>query len=44
MADPRHQAIASRLVKEIAILGGDVTPFTTPAVAEALVKRCKERK
>ena len=44
MADPRHQAIASRLVKEIAILGGDVTPFTTPRVAEALVKRCKERK
>ena len=44
MADPRHQAIASRLVKEIAMLGGDVTPFTTPLVAEALVKRCKERK
>ena len=43
MADPRHQAISSRLVKEIAILGGDITPFTTPAVAEALVKRCKER-
>jgi len=44
MADPRHQAIASRLVKEIALLGGDVTPFTTPHVAEALVKRCQERK
>ena len=44
MADPRHQAIASRLVKEIALLGGDVTPFTTPQVAEALVKRCQERK
>ena len=44
MADPRHQAIASRLVKEIALLGGDVTPFTTPRVAEALIKRCKERK
>ena len=44
MADPRHQAIASRLVKEIALLGGDVSPFTTPRVAEALVKRCKERK
>ena len=25
MADPRHQAIASRLVKEIALLGGDVS-------------------
>jgi len=43
MADPRHQAISSRLVKEIAILGGDITAFTTPAVAEALVKRCKEK-
>lgn len=42
MADPRHQAIASRLVKEIARLDGDITPFTTPAVAQALIKRCKE--
>jgi pantetheine-phosphate adenylyltransferase len=42
MADPRHQAIASRLVKEIALLGGDITAFTTPAVAKAVVKRCKE--
>jgi len=44
MADPRHQAISSRLVKEIALLGGDIAPFTTPAVAQALVKRCQERK
>ena len=43
MADPRHQAISSRLVKEIALLGGDVRPFTTPAVADALVKRSKEK-
>ena len=42
MADPRHQAIASRLVKEIALLGGDITAFTTPAVAKAVIKRCKE--
>ena len=39
MADPRHQAIASRLVKEIAAFGGDVASFTTPAVAAALKKR-----
>jgi pantetheine-phosphate adenylyltransferase len=39
MADPRHQAIASRLVKEIASFGGDVAAFTTPAVADALKKR-----
>jgi pantetheine-phosphate adenylyltransferase len=43
MADPRHQAIASRLVKEIALLGGDVSPFTTPNIAKALIKRCQER-
>ena len=42
MADPRHQAIASRLVKEIAMLGGDISPFTTPYVAGLLVKRCNE--
>ena len=42
MADPRHQAIASRLVKEIAMLGGNVTSFTSPHVAELLVKRCKK--
>ncbi len=43
MADPRHQAISSKLVKEIALLGGDISPFTTAAVAQALVKRCKEK-
>jgi pantetheine-phosphate adenylyltransferase len=42
MADPRHQAIASRLVKEIAMLGGDISKFTTPYVAKLLVKRCNE--
>lgn len=42
MADPRNQAIASRLVKEIAMFGGDVSQFTTPYVAERLVKRCQE--
>jgi pantetheine-phosphate adenylyltransferase len=36
MADPHHQAVASRLVKEIARLGGDITPFVTPGVAQSL--------
>jgi pantetheine-phosphate adenylyltransferase len=36
MADPRHQAIASRLVKEIARLGGDITPFVPNGVAARL--------
>jgi len=44
MADPRHQAIASRLVKEIAMLNGDVSAFTSPYVADLLVKRCAERR
>lgn len=39
MAEPTHQAIASRLVKEIARLGGDITPFTTPYIAEHLSQR-----
>jgi pantetheine-phosphate adenylyltransferase len=43
MADPRNQAIASRLVKEIGLLGGDVRPFTSPYVADLLIKRCKEQ-
>lgn len=39
MADARRQAIASKLVKEIARLGGDVTKFVPPAVNEALITR-----
>ena len=36
MADPRHQAVASRLVKEIARLGGDITAFVPPTIAAAV--------
>lgn len=36
MAEARHQAIASKLVKEIARLGGDVSKFVTPEVEAAL--------
>jgi pantetheine-phosphate adenylyltransferase len=39
MADPRHQAIASKLVKEIATLGGDVSKFVSPRVREALLSK-----
>ena len=39
MADARRQAIASKLVKEIARLGGDVSKFVTPAVDVALRER-----
>ena len=36
MAEAEHQAIASKLVKEIARLGGDVSHFVPPAVHQAL--------
>ena len=36
MADPRHQAIASRLVKEIARLDGAIDSFVSPTVAQAV--------
>lgn len=39
MAEAKHQAIASKLVKEIARLGGDVSKFVTPQVNEALRDR-----
>jgi pantetheine-phosphate adenylyltransferase len=38
MAGAEHQAIASKLVKEIARLGGDVSKFVTPPVREALAE------
>ncbi|MBV0911529.1 pantetheine-phosphate adenylyltransferase [Anianabacter salinae] len=39
MAEARHQAIASKLVKEIARLDGDVSKFVTPAVRERLLAK-----
>lgn len=42
MADPRHQAVASRLVKEIAQLGGNIAPFVAPSVAERLLAKVRE--
>ena len=43
MAEARHQAIASKLVKEIARLGGDVSKFVPPAVRAALAARLAGR-
>lgn len=42
MAEARHQAIASKLVKEIARLNGDVSKFVTPAVNVALRAKFKK--
>ena len=39
MAEAKYQAIASKLVKEIARLGGDVSKFVTPAVQDRLMRR-----
>lgn len=36
MADAQYQAVASKLVKEIARLGGDVSKFVAPEVEAAL--------
>jgi pantetheine-phosphate adenylyltransferase len=43
MADAHHQAIASRLVKEIARLGGDVRPFVPASVARELGAKLRPR-
>jgi len=39
MAEATHQAIASRLVKEIARLGGDVGPFVSADVKKELTEK-----
>jgi pantetheine-phosphate adenylyltransferase len=39
MADVSLQPIASKLVKEIAIYGGDISNFVTPSVAEDVRQR-----
>ncbi len=42
MADAKRQAIASKLVKEIARLGGDVSKFVPELVNEALIARTRK--
>ena len=39
MADVGLQPIASRLVKEIALLGGEIAPFVTPAVRDEVAAK-----
>jgi pantetheine-phosphate adenylyltransferase len=39
MADVALQPIASRLVKEIAVLGGDISKFVTPSVRDDVIAR-----
>jgi pantetheine-phosphate adenylyltransferase len=39
MADVSLQPIASKLVKEIALFGGDIAPFVSPQVREQVIAR-----
>ena len=43
MADVALQPIASRLVKEIALYGGDIARFVTPAVRSDVVQRIAQQ-
>lgn len=42
MADVALQPIASKLVKEIAVYGGDITPFVSREVCEDVVARVEQ--
>lgn len=39
MADPQHQAVASRLVKEIASLDGDISHFVPQRIQKRLLEK-----
>ncbi|MGE0419886.1 MAG: pantetheine-phosphate adenylyltransferase [Acetobacteraceae bacterium] len=41
MASERHQFIASRLVKEVAKLGGDITSFVPPLTLQRVLARVR---
>ncbi|TNE34123.1 MAG: pantetheine-phosphate adenylyltransferase [Alphaproteobacteria bacterium] len=43
MADVSLQPIASKLVKEIALFGGDITPFVSDQVRRDVIERVKQR-
>jgi len=44
MASENHQFIASRLVKEVAMLGGDITSFVPALTHQRVLKRIRENK
>ncbi|MCX2964163.1 pantetheine-phosphate adenylyltransferase [Gordonia aquimaris] len=39
LTDPRYAHVSSSLVKEVAKLGGDITPFLSPAIHQRLQAR-----
>ena len=44
MADPKYQTIASKLVKEVALYGGNISSFVPDVVAGEVVKKVEQRK
>ncbi|OQA85242.1 MAG: Phosphopantetheine adenylyltransferase [Lentisphaerae bacterium ADurb.Bin242] len=40
MPSPEYSYVSSRLIKEIARCGGDISPFVPPTVASAIVRKC----
>jgi pantetheine-phosphate adenylyltransferase len=44
MASERHQFIASRLVKEVAAFGGDITSFVPKLTLERTMQKMRERR
>jgi pantetheine-phosphate adenylyltransferase len=43
MASDKYQFIASRLVKEIAVLGGEIAPFVSPRVTQRMLEKVGRR-
>ncbi len=43
MASERQQFIASRFVKEVARLGGDISPFVPPEVVERTARKLEQK-
>jgi pantetheine-phosphate adenylyltransferase len=41
--DPRWSYLSSSLVREVAVLGGDVTPFLPPGIAERTLARVRQQ-
>ncbi len=41
--DPQWAYVSSSLVREVALLGGDVTPFLPPGIADRILKRVRQR-
>ena len=39
MADPHHQAVSSKLVKEIAGFGGNITPFVSSGIVQRVLSK-----